>query len=639
MVCSTLSHDRITERLGESGMGAYCNAEDERLISKPQRRFGRTALVVCVALIPSMQTVGAADGAPSIEWVDDLSAIGAADWNYERAAHLIERSGFGATPDEIRRLAAMSPSQAVKRIVDYESIDASALADFDESGMWDPGMDPFPPSRAEAVRIAREKGSAMGADVLPEGSSRRIQPVVDKFFYGLRADVLETRRLALWWAERMMKTPRPLEEKMTFFWHGHFATSEVKVRDYRMLLAQNRMLRSRATGNFRDLLLGIMRDPAMLVYLDNGKNVKEHPNENFGRELLELFTMGVGNYTEKDIREASRAFTGWTNDVLDFRFDSDQHDAGPKKFLGREGNFDGEEIVDIILAQPGTAEFMAAKLYRFFVRERISDSSRAALGKVLRDTNYELKPLLKVIFLSRDFYSPPSVATQIKSPVQLFVSTYRKLGLAKTPTAPDFNDLTGRLGQLLFYPPNVAGWSGGRTWITPATLLERGNAMRGVLFPPALTDYGHPDRRMPGIYQRVAERLAQGMNITNATRAGDSAVSMMADADEDYNTRYGGYRGYVLAFKRIKLVPRHSADFDLSSMILSTGARTAAAAVDNLLLRFLRAPLDVEDRQALITFLEDRLESSMIKNDSEDLEDALRSVLYLVLSSPEYQLG
>ena len=615
-----------------------------RHVRKARRRFGEVGLVFCLVLIPSGPAFGESDGAPSADWIDDLRPIPASDWNYERAAHLIERAGFGATPSEIRRLAEMSPGKAVKSIVDYESIDASGLADFDESGMWDPGMDPFPPSRAEAVRVAREKGSALGVVVLPEGSSRRIQPVVDKFFYGLRANVLETRRLALWWAGRMVKTPRPLEEKITFFWHGHFATSETKVRDYRMLLIQNRMLRARATGNFRDLLLGIMSDPAMLVYLDNGENVKDHPNENFGRELLELFTMGIGNYTEQDIREASRAFTGWTNDVLKFRFASDLHDAGRKKFLGRKGNFGGEEIVDIILAQPATADFIAAKLYRFFVRDRISEPTRAALGKMFRDADYELKPLLEAIFLSRDFYSAPSVATQIKSPVQLFVSTYRKLGLAKAPTVPDFNQLTGGIGQSLLYPPNVAGWSGGRTWITPATLLERGNAMRGVLFPPPLADFGHPDRRMPGIYRRVHERLEKGMNITNATHAGDSAVSMMADADEDYNTRYGGYRGYVLAYARIKLVPRYAADVDLASIVRAAGAETAAEAVDHLLLRFLRSPLDAKDRQTLVDFLEDRLGTAALgsptpKPGSGDLEDSLRSVLYLVLSSPEYQLG
>lgn len=588
---------------------------------------------LAVAVLSAALVLTAADA----DWANDLRPIDASDWNYERAAHLIERAGFGATPDEIRRLAAMSPVEAVDWLVDYESIDASALAEFDESSIWDPGMDPFPPSRAEAVRIARENGAGLGEVPLPEGSSRRLQPIVDKFFYSLRANTAENHRVALWWANRMVTTPRPLEEKLTFFWHGHFATSETKVRDYRMMLVQNRMLRAKASGNFRDLLLGIMRDPAMLVYLDNSENVKDHPNENFGRELLELFTLGVGNYTEQDIREASRAFTGWTNDVLEFRFDPTLHDSGPKMFLGHEGNFGGEEIVDIILQQPAASDFIAAKLYRFFVREEIADSTRASLGKAFRDADYQLKPLLKTIFLSRDFYSEPSVATQIKSPVQLFVSTFRKLGVTQTPTAPDFNQLTDPLGQSLLYPPNVAGWSGGRTWITPATLLERGNAMRSILYPPDLAKYGHPDRFIPRIYAQVGERMAQGMNITSATNNGDSAISMLADADEDFNTRYGVYRGYLMMHERVKLIPRHTAELNLRSMLRAAGAETPDAAVDHLLLRFLRTQLGSDDRQALVAFLEQQLGSNTLSSDAA--EAALRSVLYLILSSPEYQLG
>ena len=161
--------------------------------------------------------------------------------------------------------------------------------------------------------------------------------------------------------------------------------------------------------------------------------------------------------------------------------------------------------------------------------------------------------------------------------------------------------------------------------------------MRGILFPPDLAKYGHPDRKIPRIYRVVGERLAQGMNITNATNSGDSAISMMADADEDYNTRYGVYRGYVMAYERIKLIPRHTARLDLAAMVRSDGAETAAEAVDHLLRRFLRAQLDSEDRQALTTFLEERLGSETLMGDS--VEDALRSVLYLILSSPEYQLG
>src|SRR4029079_7241936 len=218
----------------------------------------------------------------------------------------------------------------------------------------------------------------------PAGSPRGLRPVVDKFFYGLRANAIETQRLGVWWANRMLATKRPLEEKLTLFWHGHFATGENKVRDYRMMLRQNEMFRARASGKFRDLLVGILKDPAMLVYLDNGENIKKHPNENFGRELLELFTMGVGNYTEHDVREAARAFTGWTNDVLEFKLDKDQHDFSGKIFLGRTGTLNGEDIIDTILKQPVTAEFVAAKIYRYFVREEVSGAVKAELGRTFR---------------------------------------------------------------------------------------------------------------------------------------------------------------------------------------------------------------------------------------------------------------
>ncbi len=596
----------------------------------------RTSLTGSLLWVPAL---AGSENLPATSWADDLTAISQADWNYDLAGHLLERAGFGGTPQEIQALADTPVAEAIDHVVNYEGIDASALADFDESSVWDPGMDPFPPSRAEAVRIARADGRALGMDVLPPGSTRRLQPVVDKFFYGLRANALETRRVALWWAGRMVATPRPLEEKMTLFWHGHFATSETKVRDYRKLLLQNRTLREHATGNFRELLMAVMRDPAMLVYLDNGQNIKDHPNENFGRELLELFTMGVGNYTEGDIREASRAFTGWTNDALDFRFDQDKHDDGTKEFLGHRGAFDGDDIVDIILAQPVTAEFVSSKIYRFFVREDPSAATTTRLARVFREADYELKPLLRAIFLSRDFYSAPSVATQIKSPVQLLVSTYRKLGLSRAPTIPDFNAQTRRLGQALLYPPNVAGWSGGRTWITPATLLERGNSMREVLFPEDPESFGHPERRLPGIYARVAERLEQGMNITNATRSGDSGSSMLADADEEYNTRYGGYRGYVLAYERVKLVPRHRADFELAAIVRESGAATASEAVDHLVRRFLRTPLAAADRQELVDLLADQIGSRELGDNRAELETALRSVLYVVLCSPEYQMG
>ena len=601
------------------------------------------ALGVLVRTVPAV-AAGQSDpvAAGPAGWADDLTPIAASDWQYDRAAHLLERAGFGATPEEVKRLAALTPRQVVDELVDYESINSN-LKPFDESGIWDPGMDPFPPSRAEAVRVARERGEGLGVKVLPQGAQRRLQGVVDKFFYSLFANSIETQRLGLWWANRMLTTRRPLEEKLTLFWHGHFATGENKVRDSRMMLRQNEMLRAHASGAFRDLLIGILKDPAMLVYLDNGENIKKHPNENFGRELLELFTMGVGNYTERDVREGARAFTGWTNDALTFKFDTEQHDFGEKTFLGRTGTFNGEDILDIILRQPVTAEFVAGKLYRFFVREEITASVKAELGRTLREGGYQVKPLLKQIFLSKDFYSPPAFATQIKSPVHLAVSTYRKTGLSEVPTIPDFGRMTSSLGQALFDPPNVAGWAGGRTWITPSTILQRGNLFRDVLFPD-VKGFRPPDRSMSETDSRVGQRLAQGMGITEATREDDARSNvvaesnMMADRDEEYNTRYGGYKGNLLAWERTKLVPRKPAAIDLTAMVKTAGADTADKVVDHFIRRFLSVPVPQKHRAVLIDFLRGKLGTSSIRP-SDRLEESLRELLYLVWGTPEYQLG
>ena len=611
----------------------------ENAMSRDRTAVSRFLIWVGAGLLVVLgwTTPAAAGQAGEGAWADDLSPITAADWDQHKAAHLLERAGFGGTPDDVARLAAMTPEAAVASLVDYHLV-RDTLSPFDASPIWDPAMDPFPNSRAEAVRRARETGESMGVKILPEGESRRLQPVVNKFFYGLRSNAVETQRLALWWGQRMLLTTRPLEEKLTLFWHGHFATGNTKVRDTRMMLRQNEMLRAGASGSFRDLLLGILTDPAMLVYLDNRENIKDHPNENFGRELLELFTMGVGNYSELDIREASRAFTGWTNDVLEFQFEATQHDYGPKTFLGQTGLYDGTDIIDLVLDQDPTAEFIAGKLYRYFVRQDLSDSTQAELGATLRDANYELSPLLARIFLSRDFYSAPSFATQIKSPVHLIVSTYRKLGLREMPTIPDFNRLTASLGQTLFNPPNVAGWAGGRTWITPGSLLQRGNLFRTVLFADA-DSFRAPDRVVPGIYASVARRLEQGMNITAATQEGDAESNMLADRDEDYNTRYGGYMGYIMAFEKLKPVPRRTPDLDLVSLVNDARADDVEAIVDHFIARFLRVPLDEADRGVLVEFLRDELGTDRLETPGAQSESALRGLLYLVLSTPEYQLA
>jgi uncharacterized protein (DUF1800 family) len=254
-----------------------------------------------------------------------------------------------------------------------------------------------------------------------------------------------------------------------------------------------------------------------------------------------------------------------------------------------------------------------------------------------------MKPLLKRIFLSRDFYSEATVARQIKSPVHLVVSTYRKMGLDEVPTIPDFGRMTGSLGQSLFDPPNVAGWAGGRTWITPSTLFNRGNLFRDVLFPNVET-FRPPDRSMNATDFGVGQRFAQGLNMTEATRedTGTGAMvaesNMMVDRDEDYNTRYGGFKGYLMAYERTKPIIRRSAVMDLTSMISDAGANTATEVVDHFARRFLSVALAERERAVLVTFLREKVGGEAVAP-GEHLEPALRELLYLVLSTPEYQLG
>ena len=443
----------------------------------------------------------------------------------------------------------------------------------------------------------------------------------------------------------MVASDHPLQEKMALFWHGHYAVNESKVRDYRKLLKELELFHEMGTGNFRDLMVAVARDPAMLSFLDAGVNIKGAPNENFAREIMELFTMGVGNYTEGDIREAARAFTGWNYNGLEFVVNEVDHDNDQKDFLGHTGNFDGVDIIDIIMEQPVTAEYMAGKMYHFFVRDSVDPELGDQLGSLFRNVNYDISLFLETLFLSKDFYSEASVGTHIKSPVELAVSTYVKLGLSEVPGVPDFNQTTSALGQALFRPPTVAGWAGGRSWITPGLLLERGNFARDVLFPDI--NFIPPDR-MNGSreIQSVARRVREGLDITAATQPssiGEGQVmaesNMLADRDEDFNTRYGSFRGWQMAIQRVKPIPRHTAQVDLSAMVLKQEINTTSEVVDFLIQRFMRVPPGADSRNMLIEFLTNELGTENIVEAESYMEDSLRMTLHLLLSQPEYQLS
>ena len=413
-----------------------------------------------------------------------LMPLPAGQFGFEQARHLLNRAGFGGSHDQIAALADMGLNQAVDLLVDYDDIDADFLTS--------PAVDPdiIEPLTAER-RQARRDGDRNALDLLMADQLRR-----------RRDDRQQIASLARWWMGRMIATPRPLEEKLVLLWHGHFATSYRTVRDSYLMFKQNMFFRKHARGSFAKLAGGIVRDPAMIRFLDNHNNRKRQPNENLARELMELFTLGEGNYTEQDIKQGAAALTGYAYRNNEFEFRRRQHDDGFKTILGKKGAFDGDDFVRIILEQKNCATFICYKLYRFFVDDLDQGAGTAAKAVILRMAgelrarDYRIAPVLKKLFKSRHFYDLQIMTNKIKSPVQLIVGTVRMLG---TPPrdASLLIDAAGQMGQELFAPPSVAGWPAGRTWINTSTLFVRQN-LATYLLTGKLPYQDHWDRASIG---------------------------------------------------------------------------------------------------------------------------------------------
>ena len=370
-------------------------------------------------------------------------------WDEQHARHLLNRAGFGIPHERVAVLTALGLEGAVETLVDYTP---------EPWPQPDWVIDPI-------IQPGQIRRSMEGA------SDTEIRKAVTK---QNRAERLTVQRLKGWWLERMLTTRSPLEEKMTLFWHGHFATSAQKTRHSLVNYHINDVQRTHATGNFKELTIAIGQSPAMLDYLDNRKSSKESPNENWARELMELFTLGVGNYTEDDIKNGARAFTGWTTNYKGWRYDTRRHDFGEKTFMGRTGAFDGWDIIDIIFEQPAAATFICRKLWTYFAYDAPEDAVVEALAETLRANNYELKPVLKQMFQSKAFYSDRAVATQVKSPAQFAVQLCDDLEVTSPPYLIMAQGMKS-IGQDLFHPPNVKGWDGGRAWINANSLLLRYN--------------------------------------------------------------------------------------------------------------------------------------------------------------------
>ncbi|HYA20464.1 MAG TPA: DUF1800 domain-containing protein [Burkholderiales bacterium] len=367
----------------------------------------------------------------------------AAGMGYDEARLLLNRTGFAASENQVNEFAKLSREQAVERIL-RGARDMVVTA----PPAW--VNDPITPPR-------------ILHNLSPEERKTKRQEEIRK---GIE--------LRAWWLQEMIATPSPLTEKMTLFWHNHFVSSQQKVRYSKLMYQQNVLLRKYALGNFGELLHAVSKDPAMIVYLDSATNRKGHPNENFAREVMELFTLGEGHYTETDVKEAARAFTGWSiePETGEFRWRPFFHDDGIKTVLHKSGNLEGDAVLDILLAQPDTADFIVAKMWREFIAPTPDPREVARIADQFRGSHYEIKIALRAILLSDAFYSQNNRALLIKSPVELVVGTLRQFDFS-VPDALPFAFAAAQLGQNLFSPPNVKGWPGGEAWINSATLLAR----------------------------------------------------------------------------------------------------------------------------------------------------------------------
>ena len=345
-------------------------------------------------------------------------------WSHRDAAHLLWRTRFGASFQEIQNAKTEGLEDTLDRL----------FAIHEES-----------PEFQSSNRLLRQ----------------------------MAIDTGNINHLKAWWLHRMMHSENPLAVKMSFLWHNHFATSNAKVRSVEHMGAQNDLIRTHALGSFRDLLLGMTRDVAMLIWLDSNSNRKRQANENFAREVMELFSLGVGNYTEDDIKEAARAFTGWHVRDEAFWFNKRQHDFQKKTLLGRTDNLDGADVIETCLAQSACPQFLAGKLLRAFVMPAPDEDTVNRLAGRIRAHDFQIKPVLRELFGSRLFFSHPVRHAIIKSPLDLVLGTYRTLRVR--PNLQNTARLLADLGQDIFQPPSVKGWEGGRLWINSATLLQRAN--------------------------------------------------------------------------------------------------------------------------------------------------------------------
>ncbi len=468
--------------------------------------------------------------------------------NQLKNQHLLWRAGFGPSVQQLNDIKINTPAQLYKTI-------AKASA-----------------NKPAYINVADETLMNLYQDYMDAGKRKNLAEADRRDLARRQREAV--KKLNLSWLKEIVSSPAQLREKMAFFWHGHFASRNNNIFYNQLLL---HTIRENALGNFSTLLKEVSRSASMLYFLNNQQNRKGRPNENFAREVMELFTLGRGNYSENDIKEAARAFTGWTaNQQGEFIFRKNQHDDGVKEVLGKKGNFDGDDILKIILNNKQTAKFITQKIYRFFVNENIDLNITNQLAEKFYKSNYDISELMADIFTSDWFYAEKNIGCRIKSPIELLAGIQRLVPMQLDNENALLN-LQRLLGQQLLYPPNVAGWPGGRSWIDSSTLMTRMRIPQMFNDKDELNITPKPDDdQMMG--QRNDGSAAVPQKAPNKKAAAKNAFAINAVID------WPQYISKFEAVKREELIPQiknylmqtNATDIDKSlNKSIDTGSREA----------------------------------------------------------------
>ncbi|MHC4893823.1 MAG: DUF1800 domain-containing protein [Planctomycetota bacterium] len=552
-----------------------------------------------LATLLSLLPLGPGDPGPTS--TDDLV------FDARAAEHLLSRAGFGATTDEVEAAVEAGLDATIERL-------------FAGSGR---ARDPFYAERLSPYNVTtemrrgeieRRTGMSYRRLDAEERRDARREFVREQ----RRVDTTQLDQYTEWWISSMIEGYDPLRDRMALFWHGYFTSSQEDVRDSYEMILQAELLREGAFGDFGELLRGVAKSPAMLEYLDNDDNKKGEPNENFARELLELFTLGEGHYSETDILEVARSFTGWTDRKGEFSFRRSRHDREEKTVLGETGEFDGDDVLDILIAHERTPVHVAERLLRYLEGRAPTPERAAHYGAILRENDLVLAPMLDALFRDPEFYAEGVVGERIASPIDLLVGLSRRLRV--DPPVEAVAQGARLLGERLFHPPNVKGWEGEESWITTATFMQRGNLAGVLLGEVEIEDLLDEEDAEPGSMMAAIQ------------------ARMMGEEPEVAAPRSQALRGLGRA-QRIGWEPR----YNLSARLERADARTDEAAIDFLVDDLLAIEVERGTREELIILLESkRLESAIDEGEwraaGSDGERSLRLVAHVICSLPEAQL-